>query len=126
MAFEKIYEYVDKDTFQKYFRLTIVICAYLIFRKYYSQWASKKQNENQLKQDEQEKLEKPAKEAKAQEEIAENLEKEANEFGWGKKTRKNVKITEAVLEQIATETRQRHQTAYNAQEDHDIEDLLED
>ncbi|KAI5966720.1 uncharacterized protein KGF55_000129 [Candida pseudojiufengensis] len=126
MAFEEIYDYVERDTFKKYFRLTIVLCAYFIFRKYYSQWASRKQTEHQLKQDEQEKLAKPLKEAEAQQQIEEKLEKEANEFGWGKKTRKNVKITEAVLEQIAAETRQRHQTAYNAQEDADIEDLLED
>lgn len=126
MAFEEIYEYIEKDTFLKYFRLAIVICAYLIFRKYYSQWAAKKQSEYQQKLDEKEKAEKPARDAEAQRQLEESLEKEANEFGWGKKTRKNVKTTQAVLEQLAEETRQRHQTAYDAQEDADIEDLLED
>lgn len=63
---------------------------------------------------------------KLKRQLEESLEKEANEFGWGKKTRKNVKTTQAVLEQLAEETRQRHQSAYDAQEDADIEDLLED
>ncbi|CAK9436433.1 uncharacterized protein LODBEIA_P09910 [Lodderomyces beijingensis] len=125
-AFDEIYDYVEKDTFKRYFRLAIFIFAYLIFRKYYAQWAGKRQTEHQLQLDEQEKLERPQREAEAQAELESNLNKEANEFGWGKKTRKNVKLTQTVLEQIASETRQRHQTSYDAQEDADIEDLLED
>ncbi|EDK41924.1 hypothetical protein LELG_00102 [Lodderomyces elongisporus NRRL YB-4239] len=125
-AFEEIYDYVEKDTFKRYFRLAIFIFAYLIFRKYYSQWAGKRQTEHQLRIDAEEKAKKAEREAEAQREIDEKLNKEAQEFGWGKKTRKNVKVTEMVLEQIALETRQRHQSAFDAQEDADIEDLLED
>ncbi|KAG7663296.1 uncharacterized protein J8A68_003210 [[Candida] subhashii] len=124
--FEEIFEFIDKDTFTKYFRLTIVVCAYIIFRKYYSQWAAKKQTETQMAIDEKEKAEKPERDRREQEELEERLEAESKQFGWGKKTRKNVKITQAVLEQIAQEQRERHQTSYDAQEDADIEDLLED
>ncbi|EGW34398.1 uncharacterized protein SPAPADRAFT_59831 [Spathaspora passalidarum NRRL Y-27907] len=124
--FEEIFEFVDKETFTKYFRLTIVVCAYLIFRKYYSQWAAKKQTERQMADDEKEKAEKPERERKAREEQAQQLEAEAKQFGWGKKTRRTVKTTEAALDQIIQEQRQRNQTSYDAQEDADIEDLLEE
>lgn len=124
--FEEIFELVDRDTFTKYFRLTIVVCAYIIFRKYYSQWAANRQQKTQIEADEREKAEKPEKERREREELEKRLEDESKQFGWGKKTRKNIKITEAVLDQIAQEQRQRQQTAYDAQEDADIEDLLED
>ncbi|KAI3403827.2 hypothetical protein KGF56_003387 [Candida oxycetoniae] len=125
-AFDEIYDYVEKDTFKKYFRLAVVIFAYLIFRKLYSQWASKKQTDYQLRLDAQEKKLKAERDEKERLEAENKLNKEASEFGWGKKTRKNVKVTELVLEQMAQETRQRHQTSYDAQEDADIDDLLED
>ena len=50
-AFDEIFDYVDRDTFFQYFRLTLVVCTYLIFRKYYSSWAIKKQTATQLEQD---------------------------------------------------------------------------
>ncbi|RLV90930.1 Processing of GAS1 and ALP protein 2 [Spathaspora sp. JA1] len=124
--FEEIFEFVDQETFKKYFRLTIVVCAYLIFRKYYSQWAGKKQTERQMAEDAKEKAEKPEREEREKEERAKQLEAESKQFGWGKKTRRSVKTTEAALEEIIQEQRQRNQTSYDAQEDADIEDLLED
>ena len=111
-AFDEIFDYVDRDTFFQYFRLTLVVCTYLIFRKYYSSWAIKKQTATQLEQDKREQSEKS--------------EREAKEFGWGKKTRNNVKLTEAVLAEYSEQQRQRNQTSYDAQEDADIDDLLED
>ncbi|RCK58825.1 Processing of GAS1 and ALP protein 2 [Candida viswanathii] len=125
-AFDEIFDYVDKDAFFQYFRLFLVVCTYLIFRKYYSAWAVKKQTQAQYAQDERELAEKSEREAREKKETIEKLEGEAQEFGWGKKTRKNVKLTEAVLQEYAAEQRQRKQTAYDAQEDADIEDLLED
>ncbi len=54
----------------QYFRLTLVVCTYLIFRKYYSSWAIKKQTATQLEQDKREQSEKSEREAK---ESKENL-----------------------------------------------------
>lgn len=76
--------------------------------------------------DEKEKLEKPEKERKAREEGQQKLEKEAASFGWGKKTRRNIKVSQSVLDDQLMEVRERHQTAYDAAEDHDIDELLED
>ncbi|CAH2353432.1 processing of GAS1 and ALP protein 2 [[Candida] railenensis] len=124
--FEFIYDYVEKDTFTKYLRLVIFVAAYVIFRNYYSEWAKMKQVKRQIALDEQEKLDKPEKERKEKEAQAAKLKAEAATFGWGKKTRKNVKLVERELAESATTLRERHQTSYDAQEDHDIEDLLED
>ena len=63
-AFDEIFDYVDRDTFFQYFRLTLVVCTYLIFRKYYSSWAIKKQTATQLEQDKREQSEKSEREAK--------------------------------------------------------------
>lgn len=124
--FEFIFDYVEKDTFYKYFRLLIFVTLYILFRKYYSEWAKHKQIKRQLEIDEKEKLEKPGKEREEKLEAEQALQREAASFGWGKKTRKNVKLQESILTQEADELRERHQTAYDAAEDHDIEDLLED
>ncbi|KAK6202476.1 uncharacterized protein RJT21DRAFT_118517 [Scheffersomyces amazonensis] len=121
-----IFSYVDESDFYKYLRLAIVVCAYIIFRKYYAQWAGSRATKHQLAQDEKEKLNKPEKDRKAREEAEKQLEEESKTFGWGKQTRKNVKLTQAFLEETLQEQRQRHQTAYDMAEDHDIEDLLED
>ncbi|CAK7894852.1 processing of GAS1 and ALP protein 2 [[Candida] anglica] len=124
--FEFIFDYVERESFTKYLRLIIFIATYIIFRKYYSDWAKMKQVKRQIEQDNKEKEEKPEKDRKKRAEIEEKLTQEAATFGWGKKTRKNVKLSQSILEEQATELRERHQTAYDAQEDHDIEDLLED
>lgn len=125
-AFDEIFDYVDRDTFFQYFRLTLVVCTYLIFRKYYSSWAIKKQTATQLEQDKREQSEKSEREAKESIEKFDTISNEAKEFGWGKKTRNNVKLTEAVLAEYSEQQRQRNQTSYDAQEDADIDDLLED
>ncbi|CAI5755556.1 unnamed protein product [Candida verbasci] len=125
-AFDEIYDYVEKDTFIRYFRLSIFIFAYLVFRKYYSNWAAKKQSDHQARLDALEKENKPEQERIAKEQELELLESESKEFGWGKKTRRNVKVTEHVLNDIAAEQNLRNQSFYNAQEDADIEELLED
>lgn len=124
--FEFIFDYVDRDSFTKYLRLTVFVAAYAIFRKYYSEWAKMKQVKRQLEMDKIEQAEKPEKDRKKKLEDDKKLAEEAATFGWGKKTRKNVKLTEAKIQESMQELRERHQSAYDAQEDHDIEDLLED
>lgn len=64
------------------------------------------------------------KEQKAQEKY-QKLEDEAQTFGWGKVTRRNVKKQEKALADATEALRESHQGAYDAAEDHDIEDLLE-
>lgn len=64
------------------------------------------------------------KEQKKQEKL-QKLEDEAKTFGWGKTTRRNVKRQEQALAEATESLRERHQGAYDAAEDHDIEDLLE-
>ncbi|KAK6460560.1 hypothetical protein DFJ63DRAFT_320729 [Scheffersomyces coipomensis] len=120
-----IFKYLDEGDFYKYLRLSIVVCAYLIFRKYYSKWAGNKQANDQFAQDKKELEAKPEKDRIAREEAERKLEEESKTFGWGKQTRKNVKSTQAFLEEQIEEQRQRHQTAYDAAEDHDIEYLLD-
>lgn len=121
-----IFQYVEKDSFYKYLRLTIIVCSYIFFRALYQNYLKARQIKHQLKLDEQEKLEKPEKEARARQEEIEKIESEANTFGWGKKTRRNVKLQQAVLDEQMNELRTRQQSAYDAAEDNDIEDLLED
>lgn len=124
--FEFIYNYVEKESFQKYLRLTIIVCIYVFARGYYSKWAQQKHIQNQLAIDrKEEELEEERKEQQETEKI-EQLDKEAKTFGWGKATRRNVKLQEKVLQDTAEELRERHQGHYDAAEDHDIEYLLED
>ncbi|KAG7193205.1 uncharacterized protein KQ657_000965 [Scheffersomyces spartinae] len=124
--FEFIYNYVDKEEFTKYLRLTIVISFYFFCRHYYTKWATQHQIKRQIAMDNQEKLEKPEREKKEREAEQKRLEDEAASFGWGKKTRRNLKVSEAVLNDQLMQVRERHQSAYDAAEDHDIEDLLEE
>lgn len=124
--FEFIFDYVEQDKFYKYFRLLVIVGMYLLCRNIYSEYAKQSQIKRQLEIDEKEKLEKPAKEKLEKAQKEESLEKDAAAFGWGKNTRKNVKLQESILEQNTEELRQRNQSAYDAAEDHDIEDLLED
>lgn len=124
--FEFIFDYVEEDKFYKYFRLLIIMGLYLVCRNIYTEYAKQSQIKRQLELDETEKLEKPAKEEREKIEREEALTNDAATFGWGKKTRKNVKLQESILEQETEELRQRNQSAYDAAEDHDIEDLLED
>lgn len=124
--FEIIFEYLEEDKFYKYLRLLIIVGVYLMCRNIYSEYAKQHQIKRQLEIDEKEKLEKPAKEEREKAEKEEALAKEAAAFGWGKKTRKNVKLQQSILEQEAEDLRQGYQSAYNAAEDHDIEGLLED
>ncbi|KAK6456493.1 uncharacterized protein RJT20DRAFT_135245 [Scheffersomyces xylosifermentans] len=116
----------DRDSFIKYLRLVVFVCFYLIARQYYTKYATEKLAQKQHAEDQREAALKPEKEKREKEELEEKLRKEAKTFGWGKRTRKNVKNTEATLQEAAEELRQRHQTAYDAAEDHDIEDLLEE
>lgn len=124
--FEFIFEYIEQDKFYKYFRLLIIVGMYMFCRRIYTEYAKQSQIKRQIAIDEQEKLEKPAREERERAEKQEALEKEAASFGWGKKTRKNVKLQETILKQESEDLRQRYQSSYDAAEDHDIEDLLED
>lgn len=124
--FEFIFEYIEQDKFYKYFRLLIIVGMYMFCRRIYTEYAKQSQIKRQIAIDEQEKLEKPAREERERAEKQEALEKEAASFGWGKKTRKNVKLQETILQQESEDLRQRYQSSYDAAEDHDIEDLLED
>lgn len=124
--FEFIFDYVDKESFTKYLRLTVVVGFYLIFRQYYSKWAQSKAVKRQVDEDNIEKAEKPEKERLEKLAQQEELIKESKAFGWGKKTRNTVKLQQAQLEEQLSEVRERNQSSYDAQEDHDIEELLED
>ncbi|KAL7665127.1 Processing of GAS1 and ALP protein 2 [[Candida] zeylanoides] len=124
--FEVIFDYVERDDFFKYLRLTVLVAAYVIVRKYYSQWASYKQVKRQIEIAKREREAKPEKDRAAREALEASLAQESQTFGWGKKTRESVKLSANLLEAEAADLRQRHQTAYDAAEDHDIEDLLED
>lgn len=124
--FEAIFNYIEREDFIKYLRLSIIVFVYVIFRQYYSNYAKAQQTKRQLLMDEKEKKEKPEREKKERLEKEKLLEKEAASFGWGKKTRKDVKTKQTILEDQLSELRERHQTVYDAAEDHDIEDLLED
>lgn len=125
-AFDIIFDYVDKESFIKYFRLIVVVCGYIILRGIYQSYANKYHVKRQVAMDEKEKLEKPIKEAEEKKKQEESLKKEAETFGWGKKTRRDNKLKEAYIETQFNDLRQRHQSAYDAAEDHDIDDLLED
>lgn len=123
--FEFIYNYVYRDTFQKYLRLTVIVCLYLFIRTYYTNWSKQRQVRRQLALSKKEaELDAEYKEKKKQENL-QRLENEAKTFGWGKTTRRNVKKQEQELANITEALREKHQGAYDAAEDHDIEDLLE-
>lgn len=123
--FEFLYDYVDKDNLQKYLRLTVIVCLYLFIRTYYTNWSKQRQVRRQLDLDKKEQeIDAEYKEQKKQEKF-EKLEAEAKTFGWGKTTRRNVKKQEQALADATEALRESHQGAYDAAEDHDIEDLLE-
>lgn len=123
--FNFIYNYVDKDTLHKYLRLTIIVCLYVFARGYYTNWSKQKQVRHQIDLDNKMKAEEKKRKEQEAEEKLEKLDDEAKTFGWGKATRRKVKHQERVLQDAAEELRESHQSAYDAAEDHDIEDLLE-
>lgn len=121
-----IYNHVDEDVFKKYFRLVIIVCVYIFARQFYANWAKQKQIRHQLAADKAEKeMEQQRRETEASE-VLERVDNEAKGFGWGKATRRNVKHQEKVLQDTSEQLRQQAQDGYDAAEDHDIEDLLED
>lgn len=123
--FDFLYDYIEKDTLQKYLRLTVIVCLYLFIRTYYTNWTKQRQVRRQLDLDKKEQqMDAEYKEQKTQEKF-QKLEDEANTFGWGKVTRRNVKKQEKALADATEALRESHQGAYDAAEDHDIEDLLE-
>lgn len=124
--FEFIYNYVDQEKFKSYFRLFLFIIIYIMVRGYYTNWAKQRQVKHQLAEDKREAEEKPERERQEREARLQEIEEEAQLFGWGKQTRSKAKKNEALLQEAVAELRERNQLAYDAAEDHDIEDLLED
>lgn len=124
--FNFIYKYVDEEQFKKYFRLIIIVCVYLFFRTWYTNWAKTKEIARRIEEDNRlAEARKSEREAEATEKF-ELLDNEAATFGWGKATRRNVKRQEHVLNEAAEQLRAAEQSTYDAAEDHDIEDLLEE
>lgn len=124
--FNFIYKYVDEEQFKKYFRLIIIVCVYLFFRTWYTNWAKTKEIARRIEEDNRlAEARKNEKEAEATEKF-ELLDNDAATFGWGKATRRNVKRQEHVLNEAAEQLRAAEQSTYDAAEDHDIEDLLEE
>lgn len=124
--FEFIYDYVSKEDFLKYMRLVIVVSVYIMFRGFYQNWAKNKQLQRQVAMDEQENATRAEQEQRKKDELESELVSEEKQFGWGRKTRANEKRKAVILEEALQEVRERNQSAYDAQEDSDIEDLLED
>lgn len=125
-AFAFIYKYVEKEKFTKYFRLFIFICLYIFVRTYYLNWSKQREVRKRLEQDKIDKELEPERLAKAEAAESEKLELEAQLFGWGKATRRKVKAQESFLQKQADDLRMANQSAYDAQEDHDIDYLLEE
>lgn len=123
--FEFMYNYVDQDNFKKYFRLIMIVCVYLFMRTWYTNFAKQKEIQRKLEEDKLYKEEKAKREQEEKEQKIENVEQEAQSFGWGKTTRRNVKRQEQILEEKIKEVNEANQSAYDAAEDHDIDDLLE-
>lgn len=124
--FEFIYSYVEREALVRYLRLTIFVAFYILLRGYYVNWSKQRQVKKQLEADEREKKEMPERKKEEAKKKKQELQEQAASFGWGKKTRKNVKLLEEQLRENADELRNRHQSSYDAAEDHDIEDLLEE
>lgn len=123
--FNFVYDYVEKDKLTKYLRLVIVVCVYIFLRSYYSNWAKTKYVKDQLALDKKEKEEEKEKKLDESRNKIEKLDAEASGFGWGKATRRKVKTLEIVVNETMAKLSEREQSAYDAAEDHDIEDLLE-
>ncbi|RKP28993.1 hypothetical protein METBISCDRAFT_31981 [Metschnikowia bicuspidata] len=113
--------YFDKKTIQKYLRLIIIVCVYLSVRTCYTNWTKQRQVRRQVDLDKQEQ----ERDTQLAEWKIKKFENEAQFFGWGKTTRRNVKRQEKALAEATAALREAHQTAYDAAEDHDIEELLE-
>ncbi|CCE83618.1 Piso0_004202 [Millerozyma farinosa CBS 7064] len=124
--FEFIYSYVEREDFVRYLRLTIFVAFYILLRGYYVNWSKQRQVKQQIEADEREKKEMPEKKKEEAKKKKQELHEQAVSFGWGKKTRKNVKLLEEQLRENADELRNRHQSSYDAAEDHDIEEFLEE
>lgn len=102
-------------------RLTVIVGGYVLVRNVVQKYLANKQLLAQLKHDEENK------EAKKQTDLVDDPNAQATgaladdgSWGWGKKTRRNVKRQEKILQ----EQLDRLEDAYD--EDKDIEDLLED
>ena len=122
---DKIVPYIPESLkeidIHKAIRLTVIVGGYILIRNVTQKYLANRQLENQLKQDterkEQERIEDLVDDPNAK---ASGLDD--GSWGWGKKTRRNVKRQEKILqEQI-----ENLQNGQALDEDKDIEDLLED
>ena len=112
---------LDKKNIQKYLRLIVIVCVYLSVRTWYTNWTKQRQVRRQLELDKKEQEH----DTQLADSKIKKFENEAQSFGWGKTTRRNVKRQEKALAEATAALSEAHQTAYDAAEDHDIEDLLE-
>lgn len=113
--------YLDKKNIQKYLRLIVIVCVYLSVRTWYTNWTKQRQVRRQLDLDKQEQ----ERDTQLADSKIKKFENEAQSFGWGKTTRRNVKRQEKALAEATAALCEAHQTTYDAAEDRDIEELLE-
>lgn len=125
---ENILPELTRESLQKYIRLVVLVACYVLARGYYTNWSKTRQVAQQLARDKkakQDMLDGKAPAVEAQPVPKVDPETVAA-FGWGKKTASQQKQREQVVSKLAEQVRQRQQSLYDAAEDHDIEDLLED
>lgn len=118
---------ITRESIQNYIRLVVLVACYILARGYYTNWSKTRQVARQLA------LEKKAKEQQeAEKKQGTSLDEGTVDpeavlsFGWGKKTASIQKKRQQAVNKLAHQVRERQQTAFDAAEDHDIEDLLEE
>ncbi|CCF60298.1 hypothetical protein KAFR_0J02340 [Kazachstania africana CBS 2517] len=123
---DTILEKLKKNVFSEFdlqngIRLVIIVGGYILFRNLATRQLSKKQLEQQVRDDER----------RISEERVEKLiekpedEQTSYEFGWGNKTRHRVQKQRDLFEQAVDRLKQNSQQNTNDSDD-DIADLLED
>lgn len=116
-AYNQLYNSIATLDYKHTLRLTIIICAYVLFRGIASRELTKREINRKIQQDNQDKADKLV------DKVDEKEIAEASAFGWGKKTRKRVARQQKMLEEKLDELKEKGGWDH---EDDDIADLLED
>lgn len=126
---EGVFIDLSRESLQKFIRLVMIMACYVLARGYYTNWSKTRQVAKQIARDKQNQ------QARIDVKLAESMEdskcelmseKEVVSFGWGKKTLQIQKEKEKKVKKLAEQVLQKNQTQYDAAEDHDIENLLQD
>lgn len=121
--------FTDLD-YKKWLRLVIIVGGYILIRNLAQRELAKRKLASQLKADEKLKIKNNTKQYLEDPEDVSQSKAVTSSFGWGNRTRQRVKQQEKAFEEAVEKLKEQQEReakyGIGADEDADIQDLLED